>query len=61
MISTIIWLSAYVLLTIAVWTGVYVSLRGIVSVREVVLAAVGSAIFAWLALWLMWTVAGWLA
>ncbi len=61
MIGAAIWLSAYALLTILAWTLIYVALRGIVSLREIVLVAIGSAIGAWLILWLMWAVAGWLA
>ncbi len=61
MIGTVIWLSAYALFTIVVWTLIYVALRGIVSLRELLLVAAGSAVGAWLLLWLMWRLAGWLA
>ena len=61
MIGTVIWLSAYALVTVAVWTLIYVALRGIVSLRELLLVAAGSAVGAWLLLWLMWRLAGWLA
>ncbi|WP_287409390.1 hypothetical protein [Oceanithermus sp.] len=61
MIGTVIWLSAYALFTVVVWTLIYVALRGIVSLRELLLVAAGSAVGAWLLLWLMWRLAGWLA
>ncbi len=61
MIGTVIWLSAYALFTVVVWTLIYVALCGIVSLRELLLVAAGSAVGAWLLLWLMWRLAGWLA
>ena len=61
MIGTVICLSAYALFTVVVWTMIYVALRGIVSLRELLLVAAGSAVGAWLLLWLMWQLAGWLA